>query len=134
MIDDSARPDPSTLLPIIRTLADADRHDWERPGLAWLDGRWLRPVLYLQENLERATPEGSMVRALEALLLGLIDRESSLIEMGLVQALAAAAVLTRSPESVLEQVVAEERARAAPRPVRPKLQLLRGERDDPRPR
>lgn len=108
----------------IRTMADADAHDWETPALVETSGRWVRAFMWLQEKLLESGAEGEMARSVEALLAGLTERESSLITMGLTHAMLAAPGLVREPEEVLEEVVREEK-------LRPILTVVRGGWEEP---
>jgi len=129
MADDIQDPDEDpTGLPIVYTSAQADAHDWTCAGLVRLEGRWIRPVLYLQEHLSSETADGTMARALEALLTGLVHHEPCLILTGLSRATMAASILTlpAGQGQAVTVVVADE-------PTPPVLRLVRGGRKLPDP-
>jgi hypothetical protein len=117
-------------IPIIRTWREACAHEFTSPALVELPGEWVQLAVFLRDHRTSPDAEGAMARAVEALLVGVIERESSLVLMGLAHATAAAAPWVRAPEEVLEQAVAEEGERGD-RPARASLTLLRGGWEDP---
>mgnify|MGYP000396507579 CR=1 FL=1 len=95
MAERRLEPEDPASLPVVRSLAEAEGHDWTKPALARLEGRWLRPIFYLQTHLEEETAAGAMVRALEMLITGLVENEPCLLLEGLADATMAASHLTR---------------------------------------
>jgi len=119
---------------LVRTLADAVRHNPERPAFVELPGHMVRPVVIFRD--ESASPErtgaSEMASAIEVLMHGLADRAPGMIEMGMSQAIISAAILTTAPEDVLEDGIVAENTYQDPNPTG--LPLVQGQQDgDPIP-
>lgn len=80
-------------LPIVRCMAEAELHDKNHRAFVDMPGRWVLPAIFLAEHERATTPEGAMARALENIIVGVLEHRIDLISVGITHTMMAAAKL-----------------------------------------
>lgn len=110
--------------PVVETIAEAEEHDFETPALVPSAGQHVRVFLVFQEKLFDLNASGTLARAIEMLLFGLADNESSLVYLGLRDALTAATALYGSAGNTVSPPESSGRMDSPSRLSRPYLKRL----------